>query len=825
MSPAATPDTRFDPTAADAMRRAVREADGVEVFAIGRIDRGRVAELEVAARGQIDRVLAILGRPRSGQVVIHNHPSGDLTPSDADLHLASRFSEDGVGFVVVDSAVSRANWVVEPWDPGAVPVDRARMEAFFREDLPAAVEGWEVRDAQLRMAHLVADTLDGATPLLVEAGTGTGKSLAYLVPAALWALANQRTVVVSTHTRALQAQLLRSDLPLLARGGLEVRSAVLEGRNNYLCKRRLGLAREEAAAAEEPAAAEAFAALIDWAATTRAGSRSELGFTLPGDLWERVQSDTDLTLRMRCEHYEDCHFYTARREAARAHVLVVNHALLTVDLVVRQERGQGILPRYERVILDEAHHLEDVATGIGATRVTRLAVRRAVSPLLPRKKRQGALARAERALDDSPALPAEIRDAAKAACRAATVHVESVGLIADQVLGDLVQQLDPEQLTRRVTAPWRESPAFDRDVVPPLEHLAAKLDDAAGSLTAVEEALGDHSLPARNAQPLLDLGRAVRRLTGHALAVRRFLEEPDGTTCRWIALERRRHDDPSAAVVTAPLDAGPLLKTLLWEEFGGTVCTSATLTTGGTFAFWQARHGLDEAATHLLPSPFDHYRQALLGLPRDLPEPNAPDFLRVTARAIVDAVEASDGGAFVLCTSYRAVDAYAAALSAALPPGMPVLAQGTAARGALLDRFRQHPRSVLVGTDSFWEGVSVKGDGLRLVIIPRLPFRRPDDPLQEARHERLVRQGVEPFRALTLPQAILKVRQGYGRLIRSPSDTGVVLLLDRRLHDKAYGRVVLASLPPARRLAAPWARVLAEVRQQFAARRGRPPAG
>ncbi len=797
--------------AAEVIRAAIRETGGMEVFAIGDVRGETVVSAEVVCRGQTDRVNALIGRPRHGQVVLHNHPSGDLTPSSADMQLAGRYGEDGVGFVIVDSEVSRSNWVVEPPRHEHQPLEPQEIEQFFREVLPRI--GLEVREPQVQMAHDVAASISDGRPVAIEAGTGTGKSLAYLVPAALWAVKNDTKVVIATHTRALQVQLQQSDLPILARAGLEVRTAVLVGRSNYLCKRRLELSISEQEELPQDQQ-EDLVALRNWAESTKAGVRSELAFNVHRDVWDRVSSDSDLSLKVRCPHYETCHFYTARRNAAGAHVVVVNHALLLADLSLRAEIGRGVLPTFDRVILDEAHHLEEVATGAGTRRVTAEAVHRAITPRIGRRKRPGALARLTKSLAGAD-LPGDVVDSVGRVATEAAALLEGVDAAVGGQLDGLAGTLDPQQPTQRITPATEESAEWKNEIVPTLSHAAQAIEEAVGLLDGIHEALGDHRLPPAKAQPLLDVDRAMRRLDGHAYTLRAFIAGADDAECRWLEVSRRRNRAPSAAVCIAPIDLAKVLQRILWEPLGGSVCTSATLTVGGSFAFWQDRVGNKVAQTRMLPSPFDHFNQALLGLPRDLPQPNHPDYLHRAAQVVVEAVRIAGGGAFVLCTSYRAVEAFATALRAAMPAHMPVLAQGTAARSALLGRFKQHRSAVLVGTDSFWEGVSVKGDALRLVIVPRLPFRVPTEPLRQARHERLVNLGRDPFRAYSLPEAALKLRQGYGRLIRAASDRGVVLLLDRRLHERSYGRVLLAALPPARRIAASWERVAHEMKRFY----------
>ena len=364
------PSLRFTDKAAGRLRDAIQEAGGVEVFAIGDVgfDK-RVSRLEIHCRGTKTATPALMERPRAGQVVIHNHPSGNLEPSNADFLLASRYGDEGIGVIIVDNPVSKDNWVVEPSGKRRTPVDRDALRHFFETQLPSAMSDHERREGQLPMAEAVADALDGEQVLLAEAGTGTGKSLAYLVPAVLWAKANDAKVVISTYTRNLQAQLVGSDIPFATEAGLEFDWALLKGRGNYLCRRKLALRRKE-----EPSEA-LWKSLTEWAAHSDEGSLQDLGEPIPEEDWDRVASDTDHTLRARCPHYNQCFFYNSRRKAAASHILVVNHALLLADLHMKQQTGgDGLIPRYDRVILDEGHHLQEAATSSLSSNSSALAI-------------------------------------------------------------------------------------------------------------------------------------------------------------------------------------------------------------------------------------------------------------------------------------------------------------------------------------------------------------------------------------------------------------------------------------------------------------------
>ncbi|MBW2256269.1 MAG: DEAD/DEAH box helicase [Deltaproteobacteria bacterium] len=458
---------RFTPEAADALRRAIREAGGVEVFAVGDVDGGLVVEVTVTCRGRPDRVNALLHRPRTGQVVIHNHPSGNLQPSNADMELAGLYGDDGVGAVIVDSDVTRSIWVVEPHVVRQVPVDAEALAGFFHDALPAVLPDAELREEQVSMAKNVAASLTEERAVVVEAGTGTGKSLAYLVPAALWALANDQKVVVSTYTRALQSQLFAKDLPLLAKAGIEIRYAVLRGRNNYLCKRRLHLADTEEAPASPDERAE-LDALVAWETVSTHGARSDLPHPVDPHLWERVESDSDLTLRVRCPHYATCHYYRARREAAGAHLVVVNHALLLADLALRDAGAPGILPRYHRLVIDEAHHLEDAATGAIARRSSLRGLQRSTAPLLSRARRPGGLARlVKQHASAGSALPPEQWPTLEIAASAAAAHLDALRGGVKVVLEDLAERaLDPDIGPRRVVDSDEGTPFMEEVLAP-----------------------------------------------------------------------------------------------------------------------------------------------------------------------------------------------------------------------------------------------------------------------------------------------------------------------------------------------------------------------
>ncbi len=624
--------------------------------------------------------------------------------------------------------------------------------------LSRALPGWEERADQLAMAQAVAGALAGRRYLVAEAGTGTGKTLAYLVPAAL----SGRRLVISTATKTLQEQLWLRDIPLLRQaGGLDFSAAMLKGRSNYYC---LARGEEFARAPTFPSREEGalWPRVREWARTTATGDRSEVD--LPDDWapWREVSATADTCLGRECRRYEECFVTRARARASQADLVLVNHHLFFADLSMRTSRaGVEVLPDHEAVIFDEAHAIEDVATEYFGLQVSSWRVEELCRD-------------AERSVADRPDLARMVKEIAQEAWKAGERFFGGVGLALRGGAG-AGRRRGSER--RRAAEEDARAPLTEA-VLEPLRRDQARLDEA---LDRVREAFAEAPVPT-----LAAIARRAGELRVELAAVT-AMGEPSRV---YFAEARGR----GVFLRAAPIDVAAELGERLYRRVDTVIFTSATLAAQGRFDYFRRQVGLApelEVLEARYPGPFDYRRQAALVAPEGMPDPNDPAFLPAAAQAVRDLAEVTGGRAFVLCTSVRNMLGLRRAL-ADLP--WQILLQGERPKHRLLTAFRRQP-SVLFATQSFWEGVDVPGQALSLVVIDRLPFAPPTDPVVAARVRALAEAGRDGFAELQVPAAALALRQGFGRLIRSRADRGLVAVLDPRLVTRGYGRAFLATLP------------------------------
>jgi ATP-dependent DNA helicase DinG len=823
---------RIAPGAQRELARQIAEAGGREVSFVATLDaEGRVLEARAVARGTVDQVLALPGVAARGEMLLHNHPSGTLEPSMADLSVAARLHDGGVGFGIIDNSATALYVVVEvPRAARQANLDALAVVGELGEGGPIArsMGQYEDRPSQRDMAAYIADAYNDGGVLLLEAGTGVGKSFAYLVPALAWARTNGERTVVSTNTINLQEQLVGKDLPQL-RDALTTEEhgptfALLKGWRNYLCLARLHHAVGAQRSLLEPEKFDELQTLAAWAGHTPDGTLADLPATPSNEVWDEVSAEADLCPRLQCPHFDACFLFRARRKAAEADVIVVNHHLLAADLAVRRAsdnwREAAVLPPYDRLILDEAHHLEDIAASHLGAQVTSRGIRR----LLGRFERNGKgllpalaqdltaegdlLSRASLDLLRERLLPAVLD-----ARRAAEQLIVRLHARTEPAPGGILRLTDEFA----VDAVWQEGLARELDAT--LIAFRAIRD----SVETIADRMAGATLSERRLQLLGELRGVIRRLETVSDSLNQALRpSPGGTpTVRW--LERTGPRGQQIALAAVPLDLAPILRDALFDRVKTVVLTSATLAAGGEFDFLESRLGLaiDPNPVNvrtILTSPFDYGAQCLFGVPNDLPDPreDEPGHSAAVVQVVHDLAWASDGGMFVLFTSHAALRRAAVELQGTMGERWPILVQGDGPRDTLLRRFRELGRAILLGTDSFWEGVDVPGRALRSLVLTKLPFKVPSEPMTAARLERLADQGQDGFMNYLLPHAALKLKQGFGRLIRTRQDVGTVVLLDKRVVTKRYGALVLSGLPRADRVIGPWTEVRGRIEDFFA---------
>ena len=604
--------------------------------------------------------------------------------------------------------------------------------------LAARLPGFSYRKAQQEMAALVADALSMGRHAAIEAGTGIGKTFAYLVPV----LVSGRRAIISTGTRTLQDQLFARDLPLLgALLGRPVRVALLKGRGNYLCWHRIETALHDGT--RDAATLAELRAIATWGRASERGDLTELeDFETDDGLRGTITSTVDNCLGQRCDFHDRCFVAAARRDAQAADVVIVNHHLLLADLALKDAGFGELLPGADAVIVDEAHQLPDVAQQFFGLSASTRELESLLRDLFSEARSVGVAGEIEAAAGDLGRALIELRRSAAKAPAGRT--------------------------------PWAAAPASLRDELPELRRALESLRDAVDGFADASAGL------ASCAQRCSDAASRVRFIAA---------ADPDDGL-RWF--------DFSTGAVAAhwtPFDVGAALAARIDAQGGAWVFASATLAVGDDFGHFLRRIGVEAAITRVLASPFDYERNARLYVPEALPDPSDESYVDELMRAVWPLIDAAGGGAFLLFTSYRALSRAEVWLQRCATPGR-VLVQGRGSRSELLNEFRRDGNAILLGTSSFWQGVDVRGPALRLVVIDKLPFASPGDPLVQARIDAIRRAGGDGFTEFQLPQAVLALKQGVGRLIRDFDDRGLVVLGDPRLRTRGYGRLFLDSLPP-----------------------------
>ena len=821
--------TRFTPEVQDELRSIVLAMEGREVFAVGMLNsKGLVENLEILGRGTEGAVPAPFQRRSYAQVLIHNHPSGILFPSDADVVVAAEASAEGFGSYIVDNEVSHVLVVAEPIKPKLIrSLDADEIAAVLDSHgkLSHIMPEFEARLSQVEMAHDVTEIISDGGILVAEAGTGVGKSFAYLIPALAWAIGNSEPVVISTATINLQQQIYKKDFPIVSSLFKKpAKAVVVKGRGNYLCKRRLYAAIEEDALFSD--SSMKLREILEWDNGGGSGDKSDLALPDDDPIWSRVCSESDYCLSLHCPYHDKCHVIHIRLEAASAQLIIANHHVLLADLEAKRIREgiiNTVLPSYQALVIDEAHALEASATSLFSETFSKRSIQRLLLRLSRHKKRiqVGILA----SLSKLPDIPSMLIDAARLQLENTESSADAFNAVAatcflENESSVLVKNLSGLNRTMFLSA---------------LQNLEKEIALLVTRLGEISEAIAQEL---EDEESVIELRITLRSLEEMAALLAQFIKpESEPGSIFWLQVDKKNPKEPIVICSATPLDVAPILSERLFEKIRSCICTSATLTINGSFQWWRSRVGLLErgiSKTRLLeagqsksnrdlknrlsgqtlernsiqnprilqknyPSPFPYSKNAMLAIDTEATPPDSPEFQAYLNTAVAKLLKASRGRALVLFTSHKALrDTYNAVSPLLEQEGVLALRQGQKDRYSLLRTFVNEISSVLFSTETFGEGVDAPGETLSLVIITRLPFRVPTDPIQSSRAAAIDARGGNSFAEMSIPEAVILFKQGFGRLIRHSQDRGVVAVLDVRILKKAYGSLFISSLPRCR---------------------------
>ncbi|MFW5799669.1 MAG: helicase C-terminal domain-containing protein [Spirochaetota bacterium] len=817
-----------------------------EVFFVGTVDEhGIINGIKAYAWGNSNSVPVIFKEAYKGDCVIHNHPSGSLEPSDADIGIASKLANDGIGFLIVNNEVDECKIVVGGVEDNIVkPLNSFELLKLIAKNglIAKKLDNFETRESQEVMLEEICESFNNNSISLIEAGTGTGKSLAYLIPSIYWSVTNKEKVVISTNTINLQEQLMRKDIPLLQKTlNLDFTPILVKGAGNYICLRKLNklvsgqkeliIDEKESAMLED---------IIEFANhKAKNGSKNELGFIPHPELWDKINVETDICTRNRCPHFSQCFFFKARKSAIKADILVVNHHLLCADISIRKEKGDfsanALLPAYTKIIIDEAHNIEDVATNYFGTVITRIGLKRLLTKLYSRKrgKEKGVIALMEYLIstkENKSTIEDEIYDILKNQLsnkvRVSTRQSDTFFNILYEYVLKIRTKNKEETKIRLTESNFSTEGELESDYISLNEEgksLAKQLLEISKLIKAILTKF--QKMKYKDKEDIIDEIKELESLMNKTYSSSVVLDENLSLSnpkekVYWVELKHR--DNPNVIkLASCPLNISKFLQETIFRQFDTVAMTSATLTTNKSFDYIKKRIGLNgglekDIKDNMLESPFNYENQMSICIPTDIVEPQSRKFLNMSTEYVKHIIKITGGSTFLLFTSFYALNyAYEELTKTFGNNKYTFLKQGMYDRHTIITLFKNNENAVLLGTDSFWEGVDVSGDSLRCVVIMRLPFRVPTEPITQARIEKMEREGINSFMEYTVPQTVIKFRQGFGRLIRSTSDTGCVVCIDRRIVTKSYGKIFLESLPPANRVIGYKDDVISEIRRYF----------
>ncbi|HQM83721.1 MAG TPA: helicase C-terminal domain-containing protein [bacterium] len=789
----------------------ISQNDGSEIVLVGKVNEsGQVYELKRAAMGNSSSVAAVINAASPGEVLIHNHPNGDVRPSHADIEVAARAAEKGIGSYIIDNSVTLIFPVVERMMPENTEVEPVNPDDVIRilgenGSLKEAFPDFEFRKPQIHMALEVTEAVNSSLVLSSEAGTGTGKSFAYLVPALLYVSKNKgKKVVISTSTIALEEQLFDKDIPFLIEklGFNEINTAVLKGRSNYLCKRKYSLFRMENLQTQIIPSHQNRTELIHeidtWMNQLNDGTRTTMNSSVAHDIWSEICADEFACEKSRCRHFNTCYFFKARRRANFASLILINHHLLMADISMKmsEEDPAGILPQYDILVIDEAHNIFKSAISFLGESVSTQNVIKQLNRLFNPKRSSGLLTK----ILDSYADP-EITQSIE---KAVNILSSFIPLFAHSITAELINaagkdsegtyELDDAEIRERMNTILEKAVISIAEITGLINPVIKKLREI--NENSLMKTINNEIINSL----LTDISGVTGKLDGYAFFYTEFCAGKDvSSNVFW----GEKDKNSTLTLTVTPLDIQKILAKQIYDPTPCVILTSATLSTGkgdSGFSFFNRESGLElskrEKRYVNLESCFDYSTQVRAFISTDMPSPVTDKelFDIESIEASKEIVCASNGGALVLFTSIGHREQAAKKMT---DLDFDVICQGKFATSKIVKKFREDRNATLLATDTFWEGIDMKGDTLRNLVIVRLPFRFPSHPFVKRYVSKLEeRTGQSGFKIYTLPNAILKFKQGFGRLIRTKDDIGTVTVLDKRILEQRYGREFIEAAPP-----------------------------
>ena len=782
----------------------IEESGGNEVFFRGILDENKiVADVEVLAKGNRYSVPAILKRMKKNEIIIHNHPSGYLYPSDADVEIASIFADrmDG-GSYIIDNSAANIYVITEAYFDENKKID---IKPYFEKNglLSQCFKEFEYRDEQLHMAEHIEKGLNDEKKVVVEAGTGTGKTLAYLIPSIQWAVENGKKVIISTNTINLQEQLLNKDIPIVKKiMQKDFKYLLVKGRGNFLCNRKhANLLSMKPADLEEFSQDQKkqFEALINWGKETRTGDKSELYFEVDYTVWEYFQSETDICAGSRCPYKSECFFLKSREEKKKADILIANHHIFFSDLAIRKEIGfntdYSILPEYGLVVFDEAHNIQKVARDYFSYEVSKYGFTKAMNQIhniSNNKKHKGQLEillqyLKKRNYEDKEVVEKLLENDVR-------INHNNLFKAGRDYFDRLIEIFSKGQvgsISFRIKKDEIMASSFYSMLNDVKENFMLEFNTYFRTARKIITSLKDTE---DNDGIINDFSKYIERLETFFENFKFINNLDDEEFIYWVEVNNKKSN---SKLVATPLNIDGELSENLYSNLKQLIFTSATIAVENNFDYFKKSIGLEEETyDKIIASPFDYDRQMKVYIPSGLPDPNDRNFLDEIEPLLKKMILKTKGRTFVLFTSYKSLNYMYYMLREELEEnGINFFIQGMYPRTKLVEMFKNSDSPVLFGTDSFWEGVDVKGEKLVSVIIVKLPFKVPSDPITEAIIETYELQGKNPFIEYQIPESVIKFKQGIGRLIRSKEDRGIITILDNRIVTKRYGKYFLDSIP------------------------------